>query len=128
MRVATRRSLNTVHGERPALRRRLPSSCVSVGKVPVRTKLMMQGACRVPVGEYLLLKTVPQVGSTAVLGRPVSEDNCKVSPLPVMILNGRPEMNSTSGANVQSLKQLLAKPSPESFPVWYTPLNTNRWR
>src|SRR5712692_7794341 len=123
MRLATRRSLNTVQGVIPALRLRLPSSEISVP-----SKLAPQGSCKVPVGEYLEGMGGPQAGLTVVLGRPVSDDNCKLSPLPVMMLNGRPELNSTKGAKVQLLKSLLAKPSPESLPVWYTPLKTKRWR
>ncbi len=34
------------------------------------------------------------------------------------MLNGRPELNSISGAIVQSLKNLLVKPDPLSFPLW----------
>src|SRR5882757_8418245 len=123
MRLATRRSLNTVQGVMPALRRRLPSS-----EIRVPSKLARHGSCKVPVGEYLEFTGSAQPGLTVVLGRPVSEDNCRLSPLPVMTLNGLPELNSTSGANVQSLKNLLAKPAPESLPVWYTPLKTKRWR
>ncbi len=55
-------------------------------------------------------------------------ENWKLSGLPVMMLNGRPEATSRIGAKVQLLKKRLAKPEPESFPLWYTPLNTKRWR
>src|SRR5882672_4870893 len=126
MRLATRRSLNTVQGVIPALRRRLPSSEISVPSKP-----KMQGSWKIPVGENFDWTTAfpnraVHAGVSNVFGLPVSEDNCRLSPLPVMILNGRPELNSTRGANVQSLKTLLTKPLPESLPVWYTPLNTKR--
>src|ERR1700690_4194547 len=121
MRFATRRSSNTVHGVVPALRPRLPSSCCSVGVVPLRTNGTMHGSCKTPVGEYLeltgRLPLAVQTGSTTVLGRPVSDDNCRLSPLLVMMLKGRPDANSMRGANVQSLKNLLPKPSPPSLPV-----------
>ena len=51
-----------------------------------------------------------------MLGRPVREDSWRLSPLPVMMLKGRPEATSSSGAKVQSLKNLLTKPLPLSFP------------
>src|SRR6266403_5765653 len=127
MRLATRRLLKTVHGVIPALRLRLPSSDTSVPSKPKR-----QGSWKIPVGENLDWTTAfpkaVHAGFSKVLGRPVSEDNCRLSPLPVMMLKGRPEPNSIRGANVQLLKNLLAKPSPESLPVWYTPLKTKRWR
>src|ERR1700724_1912781 len=128
MRLATRRSLKTVHGVTPALRPRLPSREASV---PLKPK--MQGSWKNPVGEYFeatglnphRLSGVPE-GTT--LGRPVREDNWRLSPLPVRMLNGRPEPNSIRGATVQLLKSLLAKPSPLSLPDWETPLMTKRWR
>src|SRR5579859_2920319 len=116
MRLETRMSSNTVHGVMPALRPRLPSSCSSVGTVCVATKPLMQGSCSTPVGEYFDLYTGPQAGLTTVLGRPVSDESWKLSPLPVMMLNGRPEAISSSGANVQSLKNLPANPLP-NLPV-----------
>src|SRR6266446_5732353 len=117
MRFATRRSLNTVQGLIPALRLRLPSSDTSVPSKP-----KIQGSWKIPVGENLdwttgLCTISVHAGVSKVLGRPVSEDNCRLSPLPVMILKGRPELNSMRGAKVQLLKSLLAKPSPESLPV-----------
>src|SRR6266404_6508232 len=117
MRLATRRSLKTVHGVTPALRPRLPSRDASV---PLKSR--MQGSWKIPVGEYFdLTGWFPievQAAFSKVLGRPVSEDNWRLSPLPVRMLNGRPEPNSIRGANVQLLKTLLAKPSPPSLPVW----------
>src|SRR5260370_20840171 len=90
--LATRISLKTVHGVMPALRPRVPSSETSV---PL--KLKMQGSCKTPVGEYLLLKEVPQAGLAVVLGRLVREDNWRLSPPAVMMLNGRPEPKLTRG-------------------------------
>src|SRR5271163_1797602 len=110
-------SLKTVHGETAALRPRLPSS---EARVPL--KLRMQGSWKTPVGEYFeltgLFPRAVHAGFTKVLGRPVSEDNCRLSPLPVMMLKGRPELSSIRGARVQLLKNLLAKPLPPSLPVW----------
>src|SRR5216684_2649325 len=113
MRFETRRSLNTVQGEIPALRPRLPSRESSV---PLKSA--PQTSCSTPVGEYLDFTAAPQAELTKVLGRLVKEDNCKLSPLPVMMLNGRPEPNSIKGAKVQSLRNFPANPPPESFPVW----------
>src|ERR1700676_2659016 len=98
MGLEIRISSNTVQGVIPALRPRLPSSCRRVGVVRVATKPLMQGSCNKPVGEYLDLKTAPQAGSTVVLGRPVKDESWRLSPLPVMMLNGRPEAISSSGA------------------------------
>src|SRR5713101_2798344 len=127
MRLATRRSLKTVHGVTPALRPRLPSREASV---PL--KLRMQGSWKIPVGENFevvgLFPIAVHAGFSKVLGRPVSEDNWRLSPLPARMLNGRPELNSIRGATVQLLKSWLAKPSPPSLPVWETPLKTKRWR
>jgi len=58
------------------------------------------------------------VPAATTLGRLVSEDNWRLSPPLVMMLKGRPELNSIWGANVQLLKSLLAKPLPLSLPVW----------
>src|SRR5450759_3443692 len=117
MRLATRRSLKTVHGVMPALRPRLPSREASV---PL--KLRMQGSWKTPGGENFeltgLFPIAVHAGFSKVLGRPVSDDNCRLSPLLVMMLKGRPEPNSIRGANVQLLKSLLAKPLPLSLPVW----------
>src|ERR1700730_11747865 len=118
MRLATRRSLKTVHGVIPALRPRLPSRETSV---PL--KFRMQGSWKNPVREYFeatALLPQPSIGvpEGTTLGRPVREDNWRLSPLPVMMLNGRPEPNSIRRANVQLLKNLLAKLSPPSLPVW----------
>src|SRR4029077_11747250 len=114
MRLATRRSLKTVHGVTPALRPKLPSRERSV---PL--KLRMQGAWKVPVGENFdwtgLFPIAVHAGFSKVLGRPVSEDNWRLSPLPVMMLNGRPEPNSIKGATVQLLKNFPAKLSPPSL-------------
>ena len=52
-----------------------------------------------------------------MFGRAVKDDNCRLSWLPVMMLNGRPEANSIRGANVQLLKNLLPNPSPLNLPV-----------
>jgi len=54
--------------------------------------------------------TCPQAGFVVVFGRPVSDESCRLSPLPVMILKGRPEPNSINGANVQSLKNARVNP------------------
>src|SRR5258708_26569434 len=119
-----RMSLKTVQGVIPALRPRLPSSESSV---PL--KFAPQGSWRIPVGEYFELTLAPQAGFANVFGREVNDDSCKLSPVPVMILKGRPELNSINGANVQSLSSLPAKPSlPMILPVLYTPLKTNRCR
>src|SRR3977135_2126077 len=113
MRFETRRSLKTVQGEIPGLRPRLPSS---ESNVPLKSAA--QTSCSIPVGEYLDFTAVPQAGLTKVLGRLVREDNCKLSPFPVMMLNGRPDPNSIRGAKGQSLRNFLAKPPPEIFSVW----------
>src|ERR1700704_4908158 len=113
MRFETRRSLNTVQGEIPALRPRLPSSD---NNVPLKSAA--QTSCSIPVVEYLDFTAVPQAGLAKVLGRLVREDNCKLSPLPVMMLNGRPEPNSIKGAKVQSLRNFPANPRLEILPVW----------
>ena len=51
-----------------------------------------------PVGEYLEgrahFRAPCRRELTKVLGRPVREDNWRLSPLPVMMLKGRPEPNS----------------------------------
>src|SRR5579863_5891524 len=117
MRLETRRSSKTVQGWIPALRPRLPSSCCRVGVVPVGLEALgrnpkIQGSCSCPVGEYLDLKDVPQAGSTVVFGRPVRDDSCRLSPLPVMMLKGRPEETSMMGAKVQSLRNFPLKPLP----------------
>src|SRR5215467_9308768 len=116
-------SSNTVHGVSPALRPRLPSSCRSVGMVPVGFVALgrnprMHGSWKVPLGENFDWYTAPQAGSTVVLGRPVREDSWRLSPLAVTMLNGRPEETSMIGANVQSLKNLLLNPEPPTLPVW----------
>src|ERR1051325_2372946 len=100
----TRKSLNTVQGVVPALRPRLPSSDRSVP-----SKFATQDSWRTPVGEYFEFTPEPHAGLTNVFGRDVRDDNCRLSPLPVRMLNGRPEPNSISGANVQSLKTARAK-------------------
>src|SRR5258708_17323349 len=116
IRLAMRRSLNTVHGVRPALRPRLPSSDSSV---PL--KAAPQGSWNCPVGEnFDDTGTFPEAvhaAFTVVFGLPVSDESCRLSPLPVMMLNGRPELNSISGADVQSLRKALAKPPPPTCPV-----------
>src|SRR5260370_41625512 len=115
MRLATRRSLKTVHGVTPALRPKLPSREASV---PL--KLRMQGSWKIPVGENFevvgLFPIAVHAGLSKVLGRPVREDNWRLSPLPVRLLNDRPELYSIRGADVQFLKRFLAKPSPLSLP------------
>src|ERR1700686_2609871 len=118
---ATRTSLNTVHGVTPELRPRLPSSESSV---PLKSA--MHGSWKTPVGENLELTPEPQSGFTNVFGRPVSEDNCRLSPLLVMMLNGRPELNWISGAKIQLLSSFPAKLWPPTRPLLYTPLNTQR--
>src|SRR5690348_11733226 len=112
-----RMSLKTVHGVTPALRPRLPSSCCNVGGIPLSRNCATHGSCRTPVGENFDFAMVPHAGFVTVLGRPVSEDSCRLSPLPVMMLNGRPELNSISGANVQLLKNAVANPPLPTCPV-----------
>src|ERR1700722_8881842 len=115
MRLATRRSLNKVQGETPALRERFPSSDKSV---PLKSA--GQGSWKTPVGEYLELTagkpSAVHPGLTKVFGRPVSDESCKLSPSLVMMLKGRPLATSMMGAKVQSLKNFPAKPSP-IFPL-----------
>src|SRR5208282_3896442 len=98
-------SLKTVHGATPALRPRLPSSEARPEGPIWPLKLKMHGSWKTPVGEYFELTGVfpraVHAGFTNVLGRPVSEDNCRLSSLPVMMLNGRPELSSIRGARVQ---------------------------
>src|SRR6267142_6270471 len=106
MRLEMRMSENATHGDTPRLRPKLPSSDCSVPSKPA-----MQGSWKTPVGENLELTVAPQAGLTVTLGRPVSEEICRLSPLPVTMLNGRPEANWTSGANVQLLKSLLLNES-----------------
>src|SRR5258707_15651377 len=113
MRLETRISENATHGDRPRLRPRLPSRDCSVPVKPAT-----QGSWKTPVGENLELTVAPQAGLTVTLWRPVSEEICRLSPLPVTMLNGRPDANWTSGANVQSLKNLLLNESPPNLPVW----------
>src|SRR3954471_13240309 len=107
----TLRSLNTVQGVVPALRPRLPSRERSVP-----SKFAMQGSWKTPVGEYFEFTPGPQAGLTNVFGREVRDDNCRLSPLPVRMLNGRPDPNSISGAKVQSLKNARANPLEPAFP------------
>src|SRR5271154_3818441 len=115
MRRARRTSLNTVQGCTPALRARSPSSeSRVVFEVGVK-----QGSWNNPVGEYLDATTGPQAGLPApvtTFGRAELGANWKFVLSPVMIRNGRPDATSTMGANVQLLKNFLAKPSPLNFP------------
>src|SRR5215467_11117015 len=111
-RLAILRSLKTVQGVVPALRPRFPSRDSIVPSKPA-----MQGSWNTPVGENFECTTCPQAGFTVTFGRPVTEESCRLSPFPVMMLNGRPDPNSTSGATVQLLNNLLAKPLPERRPV-----------
>src|SRR5258706_5522997 len=104
MRLAMRRSLNTVQGVRPALRPRLPSSDSSV---PL--KAAPQGSWNCPVEEnFDATGTFPEAvhaAFTVVLGLHVSDESCRLSPLPVMMLKGRSELNSINGANVQAIRK-----------------------
>src|SRR5437763_1628491 len=122
IRFATRKSLNTVHGFTPALRARLPSSACNVAVEPGAAKIAKQGSWKNPVGENFEATVGPHglsgVPEGTTLGRPVLGENWKLSGLPVRMLNGRPEAISTIGATVQLLKNLLAKLSPESLPLW----------
>src|SRR5438477_7386047 len=131
MRRATRRSLKTVQGLRPPLRGKLPSRASKVG-VPPAANTAKQGSWKKPVGENFEGTGAPHptFGAPAgtTFGRPVLGENWKLSGLPVMMLNGRPEATSIIGAIVQSLKKRLANESPPNLPLWYTPLNTNRCR
>jgi hypothetical protein len=77
----------------PALRPRLPSSCCSVGARSTMN-CCRQGSWNI---RWANTSTPPacsqaavQMGLTVVLGRPVSDDSCRLSSLPVMMLNGRP--------------------------------------
>src|SRR5467141_3662403 len=116
MRLATRRSSKTVQGVTPALRPRLPSS---ESKLPLKPD--MQGSWKTPVGDAFeltgLFPWAVHAASTEMLGRPVRDDSCRLSPLPVMMLNGRPDPNSIKGAKVQSLKIFPANPLPPILPV-----------
>src|SRR5215813_686973 len=115
-----RRSLNTVHGFRPAFRERLPSSASKVGVAPAM-KGARQTSCRNPVGENREGTGAAQpllIFAGTTLGRLVLGENWKLSALPVRMLNGRPEATARIGANVQLLKILLARLLPLSFPVW----------
>src|SRR5579864_1782413 len=126
MRRATRRSLNTVQGSRAALRARLPSSESNV----ILEVAVKQGSCNSPVGENLEGTRGPQpfpaAEAVTTFGRAAVGANWKFVLSPVMSREGRPDAASTIGASVQLLKNFLAKPSPPSFPDWYTPLNTKR--
>src|SRR6267142_4521500 len=116
-------SEKAAQGVKPALRPRFPSRESSVP-----SKFARHGSWKIPVGENFDFTVGPQLTLATVFGRPGKEDNCKLSPLPVMMLKGLPEENSTRGANVQLLRNFLAKLSPDSLPLWYTPLKTKRWR
>src|SRR3984957_7150047 len=127
MRLAMRRSLNTVQRCAPKLRARSPSSESNV----VFEVAVKQGACSNPVGEYFVATIGPQAGLPApvtTFGRAAVGANWKFELSPVVIRNGPPDPTSTIGATVQLRKNFLAKPSPASAPDWYTPLNTKRWR
>src|SRR5215475_4388248 len=109
MRRATRRSVNTVFGRMPALRPRLP------GTVPS----MKHAACKKPVGEYFDATGASPQESTPVpagttFGRSVFEPKSKLVSDPVRTAKGRPELNSTIGATVQSLKR--CRRLPLTFP------------
>ena len=52
-----------------------------------------------------------------VFGLPVRDESCRLSSPPVMMLNGRPEPISSSGAQVRPLKTLLTKALPCTLPV-----------
>src|SRR5437773_5980909 len=115
-------SVKTFIGLVPALRPRLPF------RVPSRK----QAGCKNPVGEKReAAATSPQefgpVPAATTNGRSVGVLKSKLRSSPVMILNGRPDAASMIGDTVQSEKNLLQKP-PDKVPLWYTPLNTNRWR
>src|ERR1051325_4119796 len=95
----TRRSVNIVAGRVPAFRARFPGTVPSI----------KHAACRKPVGEYLDATTgSPQesafVPAGTTFGRSVLDPKSKFVSAPVRIENGRPELNSTIGAIVQSLK------------------------
>src|SRR5260370_38409831 len=99
MRLATRRSLKTVHGVTPALRPKLPSR---EGSVPL--KLRMQGSWKIPVGENFavvgLFQIVVHAGVSKWLCRPVSEANGWFSAWRGRMVKGRPETNSVRGRTV----------------------------
>src|SRR5208283_3410815 len=111
-----------VHGVMPALRPRLPSSEARPERPIWPFHSAMHGSWRTPVGEYCdctgVFPSAVQVAFTKVLGRPVRGENWRLSALPVRTLNGRPAPTSICGANVQLLKNLLAKPLPLSLPDW----------
>src|SRR5581483_11899369 len=124
MRRAIRRSLNTVYGFNPALRPRLPSSAgeFSAMGADEAATVWKQGSWKNPLGENCEATVVlPQsevgVPPGTMIGRPVSGENWKLSALPVMMLNGRPEEISMMGAMVQSLHNLRAKPLVPTLPL-----------
>ena len=84
--------------------------------MPLSMNGRIQGSWKTPVGEYFELTPEPHAGSTKVFGRDVKDDNCRLSPLPVRMLNGRPDPNSISGAIVQSLRNARTKPPESTFP------------
>src|SRR5437660_1269992 len=104
----SRRSLKTVQGLRPPLRGKLPARASKVG-VPPAANTAKQGSWKKPVGENFEGTGAPHptFGAPAgtTFGRPVLGENWKLSGLPVMMLNGRPEANSISGATVQLLSK-----------------------
>src|SRR5579871_1468023 len=116
MRRATRRSSNTVHGCTPELRPRFPSRESSV---PL--KFSMQGSWNTPVGDAFevtgVFPSAVHAGLTNVFGRPVSDESCRLSPLAVMMLYGRPDATSIRGANVQLLRNFLPNPGPANLPL-----------
>src|SRR5579864_7805847 len=130
MRLATRRSLKTVHGCRPALRPKLPSiaspplgEAMGAESNLARTSASAKhGSWRKPVGETLegyvanpqALVGVPEA---TAFGRPPLVTNWKLSKEPVVRLNGRPEATSIMGARVQSLRNRAAKPLPDRWPL-----------
>src|SRR6185312_15363782 len=123
-------SVKIVIGRVPALRPRFPSS--EPLKTPSKVPSIKHGTWKAPVGEALEATVAkPQAfagvpGATA-LGRSVDVLKLKFWSVAVTMLNGRPELNSMIGASVQLLNSLFQKVSP-SFPLWYMPLNTKRWR
>src|SRR5205823_8700639 len=111
------RSVNTVTGFNPALRRRVPSRDPSAKNPSSGLASIKHGFWRKPVGENLEATTgKPQelvmLPAGTTLGRAEAISKSKVWSTPVTISNGRPALNSTIGATVQWLIKFFQNPSP----------------
>src|ERR1051326_7504991 len=99
-----------------------PQESVFVPAATTFGRSVLDSAWRKPVGEYLDATTgSPQesvfVPAATTFGRSVLDPKSKFVSAPVRIANGRPELNSTIGAIVQSLSNRPEKLAPPNvFP------------